>query len=201
MTREHFSELLLSLHDSLPEEEIELAALLNILGTRSTGALLLFLALPMVLPIPAPGISVLFGIPLMLISGQLLLGRRGLWLPREIAHRALSRAKIDAYVRRSVPTIRKMEKLVRPRLASLTAGGALRLIGAMSLVLATIITLPVPLGHLVPGIAISAMALGLIEHDGLLILGGLLIGSLALLIVVLAMVGLAVASHSLLPPA
>lgn len=65
------------------------------------------------------------------------------------------------------------------------------------MVLALIIALPVPLGHFVPGIAISAMALGLIERDGLMIICGFIIGGLAMLIIAAAMVGLAAASSSL----
>jgi hypothetical protein len=68
----------------------------------------------------------------------------------------------------------------------------------MCLVLALIITLPIPLGHLVPGAAISLMALGLIEHDGLMIIAGFLIGGLALLVVTFAMIGLTAVGRNLL---
>ena len=61
-----------------------------------------------------------------------------------------------------------------------------------------IITLPVPLGHHVPGAAISVMALGLIEQDGLAILAGLLIGGIALLVVGFAMIGLMAAGRNFL---
>ena len=58
--------------------------LLIILIILLIGALLLILALPMWLPIPAPGISVAFGVPLILVSAQLLVGRRFAWLPQEV---------------------------------------------------------------------------------------------------------------------
>ncbi|HTJ97261.1 MAG TPA: exopolysaccharide biosynthesis protein [Rhodocyclaceae bacterium] len=197
-TRKHFSSLLLSLPEATSGGPISLALLAQVLGNRSTGALLLFLALPMVLPIPAPGISVVFGVPLTLISAQLLFGRQTLWLPRQLANRSISREQLEAYIKRATPAVHKMEKLVKPRLVPLTRGIALRIVGTMCLVLALIITLPVPLGHLVPGTAISVMALGLIERDGLMILAGLLIGGLALLVVIFAMIGLAAAGHNLL---
>jgi hypothetical protein len=201
MARAHFSDVLLSLPASFADGQIDLASLVRLLGNRSTGALLLFLALPMVVPIPAPGISVLFGVPLMLISAQILFGRQTLWLPGRFARHAIARAQLDSYVVRAEAVARKLERLVKPRFAQLTQGIALRLVGGMCLVLALIIALPVPLGHFVPGVAISAMALGLIEHDGLFIIGGLLIGGLALLVVAFAMIGLAAAGHNLLSPA
>ncbi len=194
----HFSSLLLFLPAAASEGPVSLSVLAQVLGNRSAGALLLFLALPMVLPIPAPGISVVFGVPLMFISAQLLLGRQTLWLPARFARRSISRDQLDVYVRRALPIVRKMEKLVKPRFVQLTHGIALRAVGAICLVLALIITLPVPLGHLVPGAAISVMALGLIERDGVMTILGLLIGGLALVVVALAMVGLTTAGRTFL---
>jgi hypothetical protein len=195
--RAHFSTLLLSLGAEAPEGRISLSFVAHALGNRSTGTLLLFLALPMVLPIPAPGISVIFGVPLILISAQLVWGRETLWLPHFLASRFINRSQLEAYMRRATPALNKMEKLVKPRFAQMTHGMAVRAVGAMCVVLALVITWPVPLGHLVPGAAISLMALGLIERDGLMIVAGLLIGVLALLVVTLAMIGLTVVGRSL----
>jgi hypothetical protein len=52
--------------------------------------------------------------------------------------------------------------------------------------MAIIITLPIPLGHFIPGGAISIIALGLIEGDGLLIAVGLVVSLVALAVVTLA---------------
>jgi hypothetical protein len=196
--RTHFSSLLLSIPEAVPEGRIDLHSLGQILGNRSFGALLLFLALPMVLPIPAPGLSVIFGVPLTLVSAQLLFGFRTLWLPQGLARRSISQNQLDAYLKRSMPAIRKMERLVKPRLVRLTRGMALRVVGLMCVVLALIITLPVPLGHLMPSAANCVMAVGLIEQDGLAMLAGLLIGGIALLVVGLAIAGLMAAGRALL---
>ena len=59
-------------------------------------------------------------------------------------------------------------------------------IGAICLVLAIIITLPVPLGHMLPGAAISLLALGLLERDGLAIGIGLATAGLAFVVVAIA---------------
>ena len=187
---QHFSETLISLAAVTTAEEIDLATINQALGSRSVGSLLLFLSLPMVIPVPAPGISVAFGIPLIIISLQLLFGRQSLWLPASIAHRSISRENLHVYVTRALPALRRVEHLVQPRFAGMTSRVAIHAIGAMCLALALIITLPVPLGHLIPGAAISIMALGLIEQDGLAICAGLLTGLIALLVVFLAIFGL-----------
>ena len=193
---QHFSEMLMSLVAAATTEQIDLATINQVLGSRSVGSLLLFLSLPMVIPVPAPGISVAFGIPLIFISMQLLFGRQSLWLPASIARRAISRENLHLYVTRALPTLRRVEHLVQPRLAGMTSRLAIHAVGAMSLALAFIITLPVPLGHLIPGTAISLMAIGLIEQDGLAICAGLLTGIFALLVVFLAIFGLIAVQHA-----
>lgn len=195
---QHFSGALVSLVATVAGDETTLSAITCLLGNRSTGSLLLFLALPMVLPIPAPGISVLFGVPLIVISAQLLFGRASPWLPVGLGNRPIRKATLESYVARALPTVERLERFVRPRFRRLTQGIIPRLAGAMSLLLALIITLPVPLGHLVPGAAISVMALGLIEQDGLAMLAGFLVGGIALVVVVAAMLGLVAAGRSFL---
>lgn len=69
-------------------DRVTLGELAEFLGDRSIGGLLLVLALPMALPVPAPGLSVLFGVPLIVISVQLALGYRRAWLPARLARRS-----------------------------------------------------------------------------------------------------------------
>ena len=158
---------------------------------RSISALLLFLALPMALPIPAPGLSVLFGIPLIVVSAQLLLGRRRAWLPGSLARRSIGRSDFVAFVARALPTLRRLETSIRPRFGWMTGDWTMVPVGAICLLLAIIITLPVPLGHMLPGAAISLLALGLMERDGLVISLGLLAAGVALVVVVIASHGVA----------
>ena len=160
------------------------------LGDRSIGGLLLVLALPMALPVPAPGISVLFGVPLIVISAQLALGYRRPWLPARLARRSVTRSSFTVIVDRILPTLRRLERLVRPRAGWLAGSWARVPIGIICLVLAVIITLPVPLGHVVPGTAISVLALGLIERDGIAIALGIFTAVFGLLVVIFASAGI-----------
>jgi hypothetical protein len=160
------------------------------LGDRSIGGLLLVLALPMALPIPAPGISVLFGVPMIVISAQLALGYRKAWLPARLARRSVPRSAFLTIVDRILPTLRRLERIVRPRAAWLAGPWARVPVGIICLVLAVIITLPVPLGHVVPGTAISVLALGLIERDGAAIALGIFTAVFGLLVVIFASAGI-----------
>jgi hypothetical protein len=183
------SELLAAHAAAVTNERVSLGDIVDCLGRKSICVWLLVLALPMAFPIQVPGLSVLFGIPLMLISAQLMLGYRRAWLPRLLARRSITRSDYQAMVGRMQPTIRRLERLVRPRAAWLANGWARVPVGLICLVLAAIITLPVPLGHVVPGTAICLLALGLMEGDGLVVGLGLVASALALALVTWASAG------------
>jgi hypothetical protein len=189
------SELLAGHARTVRSERVSLADIADFLGTRSIGAWLLILALPMVLPVPAPGISVLFGVPLMMISAQLAMGGRRAWLPAVILRQSVPRADYVALVARMQPAVERFERFVRPRALWLANDWAKIPIGLICLVLATIITLPIPLGHVAPGTAICLLALGLMERDGVVIGIGFVAAVLAVLIVTLASAGAVNAVH------
>jgi hypothetical protein len=93
-------------------------------------------------------------------------------------------------VDRILPALRQLERIVRPRAGWLAGPWARVPVGIICLVLAIVITLPVPLGHLVPGTAISVLALGLIERDGIAVALGIFTAVVGLLVVIFASAGL-----------
>ena len=189
------SELLAEHVRRLEGDRVSLSDITNLLGTRSIMAWLLVLALPMVLPIPAPSVSVLFGVPLMIVSVQLMMGYRRAWLPATPARRSIARSDYAAIVDRMLPVMQRFERVVRPRAFWLVNDWTKVPIGLICFLLATIITLPIPLGHIAPGTAICMLALGLMERDGVLAGLGLLAAVLALVIITLASAGIVDALH------
>lgn len=169
----HFSTMLEKFAEAQTADRIQIGVLVRAMEHRSVGALVLILALPMVVPIPAPGISVPFGIFLMLVSTELLFARGQVWLPQRIAARSIARKDFVRFAERAVPVLRRVEQFARPRMAGFTRGWGIRIVGFTCLILATIIALPIPMGHFLPGSVICMLAIGLIECDGLLIAIGL----------------------------
>jgi hypothetical protein len=186
LDRPRFSDELGDFAKTLNDERVTLATVIRFMGRRSIAALLLFLALPMALPIPAPGISVLFGLPLIVISAQLMVGLHRAWLPAWLARQSISRASFTSMAERAAPTLHRLEHIVRPRLSWMAGDWAMVSVGTICLVLGIIITLPIPLGHMLPGAAISILALGLLERDGLVIGIGLTTAAVALAVVAAA---------------
>lgn len=158
-------------------ERISVGDLLAALGDRAIGALMFFFAAPNILPVP-PGVSTLLGAPLLFLSAQLMLGMRP-WLPGVITRRSISRDDLATLVRRIVPWLAKAEKLLRPRATVLVRPPVEYAVGLVCLVLAAILMLPIPLGNTLPALAISLLALGVLERDGVWIAIGLVASAVA----------------------
>jgi hypothetical protein len=162
-------------------ERISIGDLLAALGDRAIGALMFVFAVPNVMPVP-PGVSAILGAPLIFLGAQLMLGLRP-WLPGVIARRSLARDDLQTLVRRIRPWLARAEKLLRPRWGLLTHPPLEYAIGLLCLVLAVVLSLPIPLGNTLPALAISVLALGVLERDGLWVLAGTALAAFALAVV------------------
>ena len=165
------SAMLTALSADTLRERISVGDLLVALGDRATAALLFIFAFPNVLP-TLPGTSTVLGAPLIFLAAQLALGRAP-WLPAFVAKRSMSRADFSSLVTRVVPWLLRAESLLRPRLGALARPPIEHLIGLLALLLAVVLVLPIPLGNVLPALAISLLALGVLERDGVWVLAGL----------------------------
>lgn len=162
---------------------VRLGDVVDVLEDRAYGLLLLILALPNVIPTPIPGLSSVFGVPLVLVAAQLAAGRPHPWFPKALADRSLAAEDFRKVVERIVPWLERLERLTRPRLRQLCRPPSERLLAAFCLLLAVILALPIPLGNILPALAISLIALGLIEHDGVAIAAGFVLGLVSVAVV------------------
>lgn len=165
------SEVLAGIAADGSRERVSIADLLSALHDRALAALLLIFALPNVLPMP-PGTSAFLGAPLLFLAAQLALGRRP-WLPRVIAERSMPRSHFASLIERAVPWLSRAERLLRPRWVALCRPPAEYGVGLLCLLLSLIVFLPIPLGNMLPALAICLLALGILERDGLWVLAGL----------------------------
>ncbi len=79
-------------------------------------------------------------------------------------------------VQRSAPYIRKIERILRPRLAFITSANAERVIGFFTFIFSSFVLLPMPLSNFIPGVGILVISFGLLGKDGLVVICGILIG-------------------------
>lgn len=154
-------------------ERISVGDLLSAMGDRAFGALMLVFALPNIVPTP-PGTSAITGAPLVLLAAQLFAGKMP-WLPRVICDRSLAREDFARVVGKIVPILLRVQKLLKPRMESLLSPGFERVFGLVCLVLAVILALPIPLGNILPAVAICCFSFAILERDGLFaLIGGIL---------------------------
>ena len=162
-------------------ERISVQDLFAALGDRALAALLFVFAVPNLIPSP-PGLSTVLGVPLLFLSGQMLLGRNA-WLPAFVARRSMAREDFKALMSRVLPWLERAEKLLKPRFSGLALPPMEYLVGLVCLTLAVILVLPIPLGNIPPAFAIALMALGILERDGVWVLAGLSVTFLSLTVV------------------
>ena len=139
------------------------------LDERAFGLMILILAVPCLVP-ALYGVPQIVGIPILLLAGQMLLGRQEPWLPEAILKRSVSKPWLDRMADFASKSMGWTERLSRPRL-SLFAEGWAEQAAAFFMILATL-TIVLPMTNTVPSVALTLLSVGLIQRDGLFVLGG-----------------------------
>ena len=171
--RETASQVLHRLSIGKAEDRVSFGQMLDALGERSFGLLLMMFALPNCLPFPGvPGTSFVTGMAVLYISVQLILARDEPSLPRWLGRKSFSRRNLARFVAKTNPLLRWLEKPIRPRLSPVVAGVGERIIGGVALIHALTLALPIPMGNLPQGVALILLALALIELDGVMAIFG-----------------------------
>lgn len=157
--------------------EITLGELFDAMEERAYGLLLLLLALPCCLPFVYL-LPQIVALPMLVLAGQLALGRQSPWLPQGLRQRRFQVASLVAVIERANPYLKIAEWVAYPRLGIVTNHVGSRVVGALLLVPTASILVPLPLTNTMPGIGVAVASVGLIERDGLLVLAGLVVGLL-----------------------
>lgn len=171
--------------ETRPEERISIFDIATAFGDRAFSAILLVFGLLTMAAI-VPGTSTVTGAPLFLVATQMIAGRRTLWIPAKLGNRTVAPADIARLNGRFLKFLRRMERLLQPRLPLLFAPLSIRFMGIVCFLLAVIIVLPIPFGNLAPGFSIAIIALAILTRDGLAAIAGvaMAIGSIIFLVVI-----------------
>jgi hypothetical protein len=175
------SQILLALA-SQPGERLTVRDIMAVLQDRAFALLIVLLGLPNCLPMPPP-IPLVCGLLLALVAIQIVFGRDAPWLPGQLMNRSLARTDVERAVGRAMPAFRKLERFSRPRMTFLDTPLSMRIMGAIILVMALgLLFAPPFVGQIPLGLAVCLVGLGLVERDGLVIIGGLVIGSIGMVL-------------------
>lgn len=175
--RSSTSEFLRNVVRANKSDRITIDELKTSMHERGFGILLIAFSLPLAVPLPyIPGVTTILAIPLCFLSGQMILAFDSPWLPKWITRLSIKRSTLSFIVMKSSPSLKKIERLLKPRLLFFSSHKGTKIIGFFSLIFTASIALPLPFTNFVPAIAILTLALGMLSKDGITILIGILIG-------------------------
>ncbi len=167
-------------------ERVSLREVIEAIGSRSLGPLLLLAGLiTLVPPIGGiPGVPIAMGFLVMLVAVQLLFHKKHPWLPNWLLNRSIAKEKFSKALQWSRKPARFIDRVTRARLTSLVEGKGHYLIALMCVVIAAMMPPMelVPFSAVGAGLALSALGVALISRDGAV--------ALAAIIIVLLLAGL-----------
>lgn len=174
------------------QEQISLSAMLEAVGRRSFGPVLLLCGLIPASPLSGiPGLPSIMAVLVFVAVAQMLAGRRHFWLPDSLLRRELSREKFCKAIRMLRRPARWIDRLLFPRLRFLTVGPAVYAIAVLCALIA--LTMPplelIPFANTSTGIALSVFGLALISHDGLLVVLGVVAFAASIYLGTMAIIG------------
>lgn len=168
-TRLSFSQEIKSLLELLAEQHLTLGDILLKTSQRGFSLVIALLVLPFLFPMP-PGAAGPFGAACLILSVQMVLGRRSPWLPKRIARYKFPRPFAQFLLQNLRRVTRVVEKIARPRLSKIAHHPLIWRINGFCISWLTILLMsPIPLTNPIPTVGILLLAIATIESDGLLI--------------------------------
>jgi hypothetical protein len=171
------------LHDA-PKDHVTLNWIIDHLGARSFGIIMLIIALVGLVPGASPFIGILLAVPAI----QMMMARPAPVLPRIIAGRKISSPRFVRLLHRLVPILKRMERVVRPRWRT-PFEATKRVLGFVILLLGATLLAPIPFSHIIPAVVVMLLAFAFLEEDGVLLCIALAAAVISLSITIAAVWG------------
>lgn len=155
------------------EQQVSMAQVVESVGDRSFGPLLLIMGLTLFSPLSGvPGMAIFAGLFVLLIALQMLVGRKHFWLPNFILNRSVAQSKLTKALDWLKPTARRVDRMIKPRLNFMLHPSSTYLIAGLCVMVGA--ALPflelVPFSSSIVGLALAILGLALVARDGLLVL-------------------------------
>lgn len=179
--------LLQSLCSETEGESVSVGDLMNAVGRRSYGPVILLLGFIAIGPLTIiPGATILVALITLIFTLQMVIGRPYPWIPKKALEFSFSRKHLVEGVAMADQYVAQVDRFLKPRLGFLTRPPFVNLV-ALACVGAALITLPlsfIPFGPVVPSLAILLFGLAITARDGFVIIlaGASLVGACYVLI-------------------
>ncbi|WJR67007.1 exopolysaccharide biosynthesis protein [Neorhizobium sp. CSC1952] len=174
-TSASLGETLRQLIDGIKGQSVTLRELMDAVGEQGLLLICAVASLPFLIPVSIPGVSTVFGAAIILISLAIMANRLP-WLPKKILDRKLDTQKLVPALEKGVNIVSRLDRFLKPRLSALTTGRLVNRMNGLAIAVAGVLLMfplgLVPFSNTLPGIAILLLSTGMIQRDGLIVLGG-----------------------------
>lgn len=161
-----FSEEIKALLERIADQPLTLADILAETAERGFSLVIGLLVIPFLFPMP-PGFTTILGSACLLLSVQMMLGRRTPWLPRRIAEFKFPQILSIQILSNLKRVSRITERFVRPRLRKLTESNHIwQVNGAIISWLTLLLMAPMPFTNPIPTVGILLLVVATLEADG-----------------------------------
>jgi hypothetical protein len=159
--------------------DLTLGELEQRLQGRGFALFILLMSVPFCFPLAIPGLSIPFGVVIMLLGLRIAMGRKpklpGFILRKEIKYRTL-----EHIVNFGLKLCKYIERVAKPRMHFMrksTLAVNLIGIGLASGGIQLLLPLPplIPLSNTIPAVSVVLLTAGLIERDGIFVLAGYIV--------------------------
>lgn len=175
-----------SLRDVLKKHKGDTITFGDIMSSLQEEGLIFLIAIvsfPTAIPVPTPpGFTTLFGIPLCVLTFQMIYNLESPWLPQWLATKRIKVETFKGFVDKADPIFSKLSGFLRPRYLHFTTRSSEKIIGILAFICSVSIALPILFGNAIPSMGILVMSVGLLYQDGFATFIGMIISVVGIII-------------------
>lgn len=165
------------------DKYLKVASLIDVVGSRSFSPLLMLVGLMIMSPLSGiPALPTVAAVMVLLVTVQMLMGRRHFWLPDKLLQAEVSRGKLTKALKWLKPVARFVDRITRPRLTVLIHKPASYVLAVLCIVIAALMPLMelIPFSSSAAGAVLALFGIALVARDGLMaLLGYAILGATA----------------------
>lgn len=163
--------------EEFEEERVKIGHLVDIFKKDGFPALLFVMAIPLGMPLPVvPPINFFFGVPLLFISVQMVLGFDKPYVPKWVRNKTISCNLLKKASKIARHWLGKVDRFLKPRWQMITGDVGHWVLGLCASIMSLSIFVVYPMSNTVPSFFIAVSSFGMIKSNGLVMLIGLLGG-------------------------
>ncbi|RAP48977.1 MAG: hypothetical protein BZ136_04235 [Methanosphaera sp. rholeuAM74] len=159
------------IHSTFNDDEITIAMIMDKLMLESNQILIIILIAPFLLPASIPGSSTPFGILIILLSLSNILNKP-IKLPEQVTNYKLSKQNVDKVFNVLQKALGYVERVSKPRGSLTTNALLIKFNYVITIILAFLLflPLPIPFTDFIPAVSILVLSLSTLEKDTYLLI-------------------------------